>query len=211
MGLTASRVSLNHRHECICEKMTVSVAGVRQGWGQTAGHQRAWLGSQVDRGSGQAGPGTDAGGKRAWLRSGRAGSAPVLPPSTPRPALLLCGGLAEDGGREGALSAARRAAGCPPAPPPRLPPFLLPCGRSRPPLSRPPLSRPPRRAPPLSTVPSWCSTSCHSFFLPPGLCPLLRLAIVLRAVFSVFFFLSASLHLCLSVHLSRFSSVSLSL
>lgn len=28
MGLTASRVSLNHRHERICEKMTVSVAGV---------------------------------------------------------------------------------------------------------------------------------------------------------------------------------------
>lgn len=27
MGLTASRVSLNHWHERICEKMTVSVAG----------------------------------------------------------------------------------------------------------------------------------------------------------------------------------------
>lgn len=33
MGLTASRVSLNHRHERICEKMTV------WGWG---GHRGVW-------------------------------------------------------------------------------------------------------------------------------------------------------------------------
>lgn len=39
MGLTASRVSLNHRHERICEKMTVSVA-----------EQHTWAGMSQDAG-----------------------------------------------------------------------------------------------------------------------------------------------------------------
>lgn len=42
MGLTASRVSLNHRHECICEKMTVSVAG--------GAEQHTWAGMSQDAG-----------------------------------------------------------------------------------------------------------------------------------------------------------------